>query len=135
MKLRYIFAKGKATEVEITDENLAREIAKMNRDTLNHNTKETRRHRSMDELGDEYDLCLEDPNSYVEEHFFRNMDNRRLYNAIAKLNTDQQDLLRSVFFNGKTFQEIADELGLAKQTVHGRYETVLRKLKKFLQNP
>ena len=56
----------------------------------------------------------------------------KLHEAISKLNERQQQLIRELFFNGKTQQEIAIETGISKQSVSDALRRALSTLKKFL---
>lgn len=70
----------------------------------------------------------------VEDVVFRKMDNERLHRAISQLSQEEQDLVRSLFFEERTEAAVSRKMGISQQAVHKRKAALLRKLKKYLRN-
>lgn len=58
---------------------------------------------------------------------------KRLQAAIGCLTERQQYLIREIYFNGKTQKEIAEKMGISKQSVSDAVHRALTSLKKFLE--
>jgi len=92
--------------------------------------KETRRHQSLEgmiELGKE----IADERSDIERCYEKNEENAQLYRALKVLTKKQLYIVKLHVLKGKTFKEIAEELGLNSCTVKEHYYTAKKKLKKF----
>lgn len=57
----------------------------------------------------------------------------KLHNAIGKLNPRQQEIVRLIYFEGKTQKEIAERYGLSKKTVCDVVKRIKASLKKYLE--
>lgn len=57
-----------------------------------------------------------------------------LYQAIISLNTCDRALIKALYFDEQTEQQVAQQLGIRHQNVHKRKVRILRKLKKFFAN-
>lgn len=57
-----------------------------------------------------------------------------LHRAINKLSESKKLLIQAVFFEGVSEREYAAQTGLAQKTVNNRKRSILRKLKKVLEN-
>ena len=64
----------------------------------------------------------------------KTLKNQALYHAVLALPEADRRLVRALFYEGKTEQEYAKELGVSQQAVYKRKARVLRELKKFLKN-
>ena len=125
MKIKYQFA-TETIEVEVTDDwgNL---VIDLDRLEYNNDHKETRRHVSYDALDFDGDaLAVEDPalTTYTEQDALRE--------AIGQLTPNQQDIIRAYYFEGRTFTEIAQALGVGVSSVTRAAERAKKTLKKFL---
>ena len=105
---------------EILDEEV-------NAPTFNKNRAETRRHIQMSTIDQE----LPDKNSDVVLELL-DKDYSELYRAIKKLRPQQQALVRRVFWEGLKQVEIAQQDGVAENTVSDRMRRIYQRLKKFL---
>lgn len=128
--IKYEFADGTASEIEVTEEIYAVHIEMANEEKRN-NKRETRRHISLNylnELGIDFESNAADPLSAL----IRREDEKRIHKAIARLSDKQQKLLCAVLFEGKTITQTAKELGLNKSSISRQLQTIYKKLKKFL---
>ena len=75
-----------------------------------------------------------DTQDVPENIVLKTLKNQALYHAVFALPEADRRLVRALFYEGKTEQEYAKELGVSQQAVHKRKSRVLRELKKFLKN-
>ena len=54
--------------------------------------------------------------------------------ALDKLSFEERYIIEALFFNDKTEQKVADELGIAQKNVHKKKVRILAKLAKLLSN-
>jgi RNA polymerase sigma-70 factor (ECF subfamily) len=135
MIIKYFDAtQKKFLEIEVNDE-----VGKVwNEENTKIGTVERnqrRYERSLDALIDTYELEPADPNVDIEQTIIDREDAQRLQTAIARadLNTEQRDLLRSVFFYGKTIGQVAEEKGVDHSAISHRLERIYKKLKEILK--
>ena len=57
----------------------------------------------------------------------------KLHSCIAKLSSDERQLIYMLFFDGCSERETAQKLGISSMTVHNKKERILAKLLKFLK--
>lgn len=57
-----------------------------------------------------------------------------LKKALKILNTDQQNIIKMKFFEGKNDTDISRIIGISRQAVQCRLETIFAKIKKFIKN-
>lgn len=125
MKIQYQFA-TETIEIEVSDDwgNL---VIELDRVEYNNDHKETRRHVSLNALSfDGESVATEDPGLA----YFTEKD--ELYEAIRKLTPNQQYIIRAHYFDGRTFTDIANELGVGVSSVTRAVERAKNSLKKFL---
>ena len=60
------------------------------------------------------------------------VENDALTKAIEKLQPQQKELVRKIFFQGIPPSEVAEELGITRQSVNDRLSKIYARLKKFL---
>ena len=130
--IRYQLADGHFDVIEVTEEFAAEYAAMEHRDKLIER-KETRRHQSLDKSL-EHGWDIADPSADVALQAERNEDKERLYAALRKLTDKQRAVLLLYIDEGKSFRDIAKELGLNKDTVREHYLAAIKNLKKFLKN-
>ncbi len=130
--IKYIFADGTTSEIEVTDELYALHLQLVQEEKRNH-WRETRRHTSLNylmELGVDFTDTAADPVAAVELR----EDDERIHKAIAALSDRQRELAQKVFFEGMTLTAIAKEKGVSQPAITQQLATVLKKLKKLLEN-
>ena len=125
MKIKYQFA-TETVEIEVADDwgNL---VIDLDRQEYNNDHTETRRHVSYDALDFDGDaLAVEDPalTAYTEQDDLRA--------AIARLTPNQQYIIRAYYFEGRTFTDIAQTLGVSVSSVTRAAERAKKTLKKSL---
>lgn len=131
VRIRY-FDGTKYVEIEVTEEFAAAYAAMEHRDKLIER-KETRRHQSLDKSL-EHGWDIPDPSADVALQAERNEEKARLSSALQRLTDKQRAVLLLYIEEGKSFRDIAKELGLNKDTVREHYLAAIKNLKKFLQN-
>ena len=125
MKIKYQFA-TETVEIEVADD-WGSLVIDLDREGYNNDHAETRRHVSYDALDFDGDaLAVEDPTltAYTERDALRE--------AIEHLTLNQQYILRAHYFEGHTFTEIAQALGVGVSSVTRAAERAKKTLKKFL---
>ncbi len=130
-KIKYEFADGTTSEIEVTDELYALHLELVQQEKRNH-WRETRRHISLNYLSDkgiDIESNAADPLDDCEQR-----DNEeRLHNAIKHLSDKQRELAQKVFYDGMTLTAIAKEKGVSQPAITQQLATVIKKLKKLLQ--
>lgn len=129
--IKYVFADGTTSEIEVTDEIYALHLQLLQEEKRNH-WRETRRHISLNYLSDkgiDIESNAADPLDDCEQR-----DNEeRLHNAIKHLSDKQHELAQKVFYDGMTLTAIAKEKGVSQPAITQQLATVIKKLKKLLQ--
>lgn len=131
MKIRYEFANGEISEVEVSEE-LGRTLAEMTHRAALRDRAETRRHVSLDKL---FSLGAQigDGNPSVEELTERALDIAALRRAVDQLEPQQRELLRMVYEEGRSCASIARDEGVNPRTVRERLYRAQEKLKKIFK--
>lgn len=86
----------------------------------------------MDAL-DESGFQFKSDNPSIDEVIEQEEEHEELIKAISMLLPEQQDLIRQVYFEGKTHMEIARELGVDRSAISHRISRALVQLKKILK--
>ena len=128
MKVKYEFVTG-TVEVEVTDD-WGTLLVDLDRQEYNINHKETRRHCSLDAYNQDDALLPSDED--VVRDILAAEDNQRLFEAIAHLDAEQQELVRAIFFKKMSVSEYAKRHGITQPAASQRKKAVLKKLKEFL---
>ena len=131
MKITYTFADGTTSIVEVSEEIGNVIIDFDHREELDER-RETRRHCSI-HVYDPDGTRIADDTDIVSE-FIKKEDYTALHCAIAQLSERQKHLIYEVYFNNKSFSQIAREEGKHKSSIIETTEDALAKLKKFLKN-
>jgi len=125
MKYEYITSTGK-TEIEV-DEQFYELLVAMDKEEYNSDRRHSRKHPLP--LGDsEYEGdWLEDTRDRISE-----TETRMLFEQAADALTGPQRIcFAEVCLYGRTQKSVADELGVAQQTVDRHIRAARKKLKKF----
>ena len=131
MKIRYEFANGEISEVEVSEE-LGRTLAEMTHRAALRDRAETRRHVSLDKLLS-LGAQISDGNPSVEELTEQALDMAALRRAVDQLEPQQRELLRMVYEEGRSCASIAREEGVNPRTVRERLSRAQEKLKKIFK--
>ena len=123
MKIKYEFA-TETVEIEVSDDwgNL---VIDLDRQEYNNDHKETRRHVSLDAADFEGEVfAVEDT---ALSHFDDNYD---LQQAIFRLTDNQRRIIVGHYFEGRTYVELAKELGIAEASVRLAAKRALKQIQK-----
>ena len=131
MKIRYEFANGEISEVEVSEE-LGRTLAEMTHRAALRDRADTRRHVSLDKLLS-LGAQIGDGNPSVEELTEQALDIAALRRAVDQLEPQQRELLRMVYEEGLSCASIARGDGVSEYAVRDRLYRIHKKLKNFLR--
>lgn len=131
MKIRYEFANGEISEVEVSEE-LGRTLAEMSHRAALRDRAETRRHVSLDKLIS-LGAQIGDGNPSVEELTEQALDMAALRRAVDQLEPQQKELLRMVYEEGRSCASIARDEGVNPRTVRERLYRAQEKFKKIFK--
>ena len=130
MKIKYEFVTGEALEIDVPD-NIGKATIENDKDIWNNNRRETGKHRSLDELA-EKGIHLPDLGADIHSIFEQQEMRGALHKALDKLLPQQKELVRKVFFEGRTMADIAREDGVGKSAVQDRFNRIYKKLENIL---
>ena len=132
MKIEYKFVTGENVSIEVYGE-FEEIMLELNNNLKNNNRKETRRHESLD-LFDK-DKRNADITTDVFEDVLKNFDKDKLYDAIAKLKPQEQELIHKLYLdkNPLTQTECAKKLDISYIVLRKRIERVRKKLSNILK--
>ena len=131
MRIKYQFLTGETVEIDVTDHIGEVSIA-IERDMLNSNRRETRRHNSLSRM-EEAGAQFADASGNVAELLLKSEDNRRLFDAVQHLLPQQQELIWQVFYEEKSLAAIALESGVTEGAVRHRLSKIYKRLQSFLE--
>ena len=137
--IKYKFADGTTSEIEVTDELYALHLQLVQEEKRNH-WRETRRHTSLEYLN-ENGIDFESPAADPLSVLLRSENEERIHKAMAALSDKQKRLVQAsdkqkrlvqaVFYEGKSLREIARQAGISHQALSKQLATVYKKIKKF----
>lgn len=130
MKIRYEFATGEVSEIEVSEE-LGRLIEEMTHQAALRDRAETRRHVSLDKLL-EAGLPLADDNC-VETLAERTIDHAALLHAMEQLLPQQKELLLKVYFEGRSYANVARDEGVDRIAIRKRMLRIFDKIRKNME--
>lgn len=130
MKIRYEFATGEVSEIEVSEE-LGRLIEEMTHQAALRDRAETRRHVSLDKLL-EAGLPLADDNC-VETLAERTIDHAALLHAMEQLLPQQKELLLKVYFEGRSYADVARDEGVDRIAIRKRMLRIFDKIRKNME--
>ena len=98
----------------------------------------SKRHEYSFEVMAENGMQFIDEDSDIEEQYIEKEDNEEreqmlkvLQKAVVTLKPDQQEIIKMAFTENKSHAEIGQALGVSKQAIQQRIETILKRLKTF----
>lgn len=131
MKIRYEFATGEVSEVEVSEE-LGRAIADMTHRAALRDRAETRRHVSL-----EYLLALgaqiRDDQSYTDKLAEKALDIAALLRAVEYLQPQQKVLIEQIYRERLTITAIARQEGVGESAIRDRLSRIYAQLRKRLE--
>ncbi len=130
MKIRYEFATGEVSEIEVSEE-LGRAMAEIAHKAALRDRAETRRHVSLERLLEAGFPFADDMN--VEALAEQAIDRAALFRAMEQLLPKQKELILKVYFEGRSYTDIARQEGVGESAIRDRMARIHVKLKKFLE--
>ena len=127
--IKYIFADGTTSEIEVTDEFYTLYAELVQQEKRNH-WKETRRHISLENLN-ENGIDFASPAADLLSVLIQQEDEKQIHKAMAALSDKQKRLVQAVFYEGKSLREIARQSDISHQALSKQLVTVYKKIKKF----
>lgn len=128
MKIKYLFATGETTEVEVNDE-IGTIILDSRRKEKNRDRMEERHCYSMDAI--EYEGVEYSDGTTPETELLSKIESKRLSEALEHISVLQLERLCKLA-EGKSIREIAREEGKHHSAIEESIEAARKKLKKFL---
>ena len=130
MKIRYEFTTGEVSEIEVSEE-LGRVIEEMTHQAALRDRAETRRHVSLNKLLEAGvpladDICVE---TLAE----RAIDHAALLHAMEQLLPQQKELLLKVYFEGRSYADVARDEGVDRSAIRKRMLRIFDKIRKNME--
>jgi DNA-directed RNA polymerase specialized sigma24 family protein len=127
MKIKYTFVTGETADVEVPDE-WGVIIQEIEHQSDLRERAETRRHQSIQALKDDSGVDLADDSINID--IFH--DQLNIDHALSYIQPQQRELVKRVYFEGKTIASIAVEDGVSEAAIRNRLQKIHRQLEKFL---
>ena len=131
MKIRYEFATGEVSEVEVSEE-LGRALEEIAHKAKLRDRAESRRHDSFEALV-EQGAQFAAQQASVEELAEAALDKAALLRAMQDLEPQKRELVRMVYFDGRSIASIARRTDVDESAVRRRLTRTHKRLKKFLK--
>lgn len=87
---------------------------------------------SLDRMKDD-GIEIEDRRLDVEQNYIENEEKQELYAAIKQLTPMQQDIIRQIYFEDKSQEEVRKQLGIAKSSMSEALQRIYAILRKILE--
>ena len=130
MIYEYITVSG-TERIEISEE-WYKVLLELDRKEQNNNHTETRRHSTLNNDIDDCEwLAVDDPNIGFLLGEKENNNVERLRATYRYLSKPQQKLLKDLFENGLTEEQIARKEGVTQQAISCRLRKIFKKIEKF----
>lgn len=68
----------------------------------------------------------------VDEQVIASLENQQLYDAIAKLSSEDYNIIYKLYFCNISLRKLAAESGVALSTLHYRHHAILLKLRRYM---
>ena len=140
MLVNYKLADGKVIQVEVNEE-----VAKfLQEDKQNHwkQKKQEKRNLSIEAIEEQGDQLIDETAQSPEEILLAEEQeledaimNGRLKEAIAQLNPRQQEIVKLLYFEGKTPADLGIKYDVPRDAIYKAIKRILENLKKFLILP
>ena len=115
---RYHFSNGETISIEIPD-GWGEILIDLDRHEYNNDHKETRRHYSLEgKVYEGMDYAVED--SDLEALFAGPTDEERLHAAIQKLDANQREMIRAIYFEDVSVNDYAARMGVTQSAISHR---------------
>ena len=133
MKTKYEFVNGEVVEIEISEE-WAEVLADLDRQEYNNDKKETRRHCTMDVLGDEGEWMIDENGIGSAESTMSTFgfSDERLEYALSMLNDAQREVVLAIYKDGYKACEYAEKIGVKKAAISRLLERAIKNMKEII---
>ena len=138
MKIKYTFVTGEIVEIEV-DDCLGAEIQAIDHQANLKDRAETRRHHSIEQLG-EQGVHFADPKSNIaavielkETIAELRSDLEKLRAVIHSLQPQQQELVKQIYFEGKSMAEIARTEGVTPKAIQDRMNKIKNRIRNLFE--
>ena len=131
MNIKYEFVTGEVIEIEVSN-SIGEVSIEIDKGIYNSNRKETRRHNSIELMG-EQGIQLKDYKIDVLNEVEEKETNQKLYEVLDKLLPQQKYLILEIFIKEKPIVKIASEQGVTEAAIRNRLKKIYKKLKYFLE--
>ena len=131
MKIRYEFATGEVSEIEVSEE-LGRALEEIAHKAKLRDRAESRRHDSFEALM-EQGAQFAAQQASVEELAEAALDKAALSRAMQGLEPQQRKLVRMAYFEGRSIASIARSENVHPATISHRLERIQKRLKKMFE--
>lgn len=147
VKLDFINKKGELKHVKfwmdkqtyemLFDESISEEIRNQYLVDEYHEYERERYHKrkfvSFDsELAEAMDL-IEDTSISSEDQYDINLANKEIKEAIKRLTPRQQEMIKLLYWEGKSQKDLSEMYGVSKQAINNALDRINKTLKKFLK--
>lgn len=136
MKFRYESVTGEIMEIDVEmPVDMEEAIIDIDEDNKRNERREKRRwHKSLDAMQEngieKADDTTADVFSIIEQQEMK----KALNGALSMLLPQQRELIRKVYFKGRTITDIAREEGVSKVAIYYRLDKIHERLKKIMSN-
>lgn len=129
--IKYTFADGRTSTVEVSDELYSLHLEIVQQEKRLH-WRVTKHNISLSRFTD-MGIDFEDKGTDSPlESYIRKENIASIRKAISMLTPKRKELVYKVFFQGKSFREIARETGVSKTAISQQMQTVYKHLRKYL---
>ncbi len=128
MKIEYKFATGEKVYVDVNEE-FEDIMIELDNELKNNNRRETRRHESLNLL--DKDKKIADMTADVLEDVLKKLDIDKLYDAIAKLKPNEQEIIHNLYLCRNPISQV--ELARTKNVSIGSIKMQLHRIKNKLK--
>lgn len=70
----------------------------------------------------------------VEDQVIAAIMSAKLHTCMALLQPEERELIRAIFFEGKSERKLSQEISIPQKTINDRKQKILKKLKKLMEN-
>ena len=130
--IKYTFADGTTSEIEVTDELYALHLELVQQEKRNH-WKETRRHTSLYYFTD-MGIDFEDKRIDLFAEIVRKENAERVHKALLTLSDKRRDLVRKFYYEEMTMRQIASQESVSHTAISQRMKTIRKRLQKQLRD-
>ena len=129
-KVIYTFANGEKSEVEVSDE-IAAVIAELELVEENDSRKQRYHCYSLEDR-EEHGIEHASTEDQFKSLFEDDSNNEKIHYAIEQLKPTHKRIIIAIFFEGKSQEEVARDLGINQSNVSRQLQTAFKKIKKYL---